>query len=452
MRLTHWVVVAAVSCGGQSGTANVTVSQKSGVTPLPIAVPPHKLGLPKDAAVVAVFDVTAMKGLLGDVESAMEKELGTSHLEELGIDRSRPIAVAIMSANDAQRRLLDEIRPLTESKTPSPQATDLITHLHARDPVPPTRVLLPATDGAKLEANLVARLKGQDWHDFNGGLVHGSQVVLIHHDATTVALDFCGRQTAPFEGDEPVPPLEGRVARVTWSPSAVASFGVLATATVVAGAISGESLDAATRARIAAAGLWEAGRNFALAGNASGAFFDRIDASLRLAPFELTVRARPGPAFTLPPPDAWRPSSSVAIDGTWADLDGASALSHAWPFPSDVADILTLTRDGGTSAWLVALPHLLESAPLVAAKAWSLPDAGPLTSRFERAGFAWTEGHELAFGLLPAKTTRAQAECVLSGPPCPAEIEAEARRHHRSRRSPRQAARGQSSLRRLVRR
>jgi hypothetical protein len=281
-------------------------------------------------------------------------------------------------------------------------------------------VLLPATDGATLEASLVARLRAQGWKDFKGGLVNGSQVILIHHDAASVALDYCGRQTAPFEGGEPVPALEGRVARVTWSPSAVASFGVLAEATVLAGAISGESIDAATRARVAAEGLWEAGRNFALAGNASGAFFDRIDASLRLAPFELTVRAKPGPAFTPPPAGAWKASPSVAIDGTWADLDGASALSRAWPFPADTTEVLSLARYSGWSAWLVALPHLLESAPLAAAKEWSLPDAGPMAPHFERAGFAWSEGHQVSYGVLPATTTRAQAECVFSAPPCPA--------------------------------
>jgi len=421
--LAVWMLAVIASCGGPTEPHNITVSTRNGATPPFVATKLPRLGLPKDAALVAVFDARVAKGLIGDVAAVMEQLLGTSEIEEVGIDPDRPIVVAMASANDAQKRLLDEIRPLTQTTSPSSKATDMLRRIPTSDPVPPTRVLLPSTDTAKLEAGLVARLTAQGWHTRNeGGLVHGSQVMRIAHDDANVALDFCGLQTPPVVGHDAPPPLEGRSAMVTWSPTAFASFGVLSAVTVLSGALSGESIDPTVRASVAAQGFSEAGRFFTLAGNASGAFFDRVDVSLRMAPFELTIRAKAGPAFPLLPAETWKPSTSVAIDGAWADADGSSALWRAWPFPSGSgANIMSLVRDGGAGAWLVALPHLVAAAPLVAAKLLELPDAEAMASRFERTGLVWMTGtREVAVGLLPAQTTRAQAECVMSPATSPA--------------------------------
>ena len=422
-------IILGVACGGQSGEAPPTVHVAAAPTAsAPAPEPPlAALGVPRGAPLVVTFDLGAMVSVFGAARGELEHELGLSpgalsgDLSELGVDPKRPVVVALAPLDADEESAVDALAAIAPDAANGQQIVD--TYLRAKLPLESAmRVVVPAVhprDLAKTLGSLVARA---GWTSAGRGYTKPHQILEITAGASSVALDLAGAREPKTAFDalervmsasrEPLPRLEGAL-HATWVPASYARLGFLMGMTKVVGAISGESVDASQRARIAAEGSSEASSLFALAGPKGHPTFERVDVSARLEPFAITVRAHPGAGFSMPPTGAFAPSASVSIASARSELGGAVALMRGWPFP---ADVVTLARNGGLAAIFVGLPQLLAEAPRDLPRASHEAAPGDeMLGRFERAGQAWTpSGGAIWFGVLPQKTTRAAAQCSLA--------------------------------------
>jgi hypothetical protein len=443
MRRTVIALVSlAAACGAPSQAPAKDQSVRlelpdAGPTTAP-AAKTERLGLPRDAAFEMSLDVSALlvlaPELRGQIERSLDLAPGSFDLAALGLDARRPVVLAVATLDAAQRKLVERVRPLAASKTPTPATAAAIRDVLALGVESPLRVLVPVTNVDKARSTVDALLRKEGWRPRGADAYERHRgLIVLSHDEATLAVDVASAhtpseaaaiaRTAFAAATDPVPGLDGEVAHVTWRPAELARFGFLKGIVTTCAAVSGESIDPAQRERIAAQGFWEAGQLFGLAGNPRGAFFDRVDVSARIAPFEVTMRARPGPGLAAIPPDAFKPSPSVGLDVARTEIDGTRALMGAWGAVADGPKLLESMRDGGTTAWFVALPQLVASASTVAP---SLLGAGApepaAVARFERTEVAFTSSRDAVFaGILPAGATRAAARCALApSTPCDA--------------------------------
>jgi hypothetical protein len=154
-----------------------------------------------------------------------------------------------------------------------------------------------------------------------------------------------------------------------------------------------------------------------------------VGATLDAGHLGLLARAVPGPAFVGPPDALWSLTSSVAPVREGAVLDLSQPFGRAWPLPGDRAgglqasSFFDMVRDAGSTAWPIVL---FDAAPAASrglahdlVKAFPSPES---FDRFERIGAVALGNHDMGYGLLPEKTSRAAAECVLAARGCPADV------------------------------
>jgi hypothetical protein len=387
-------------------------------------VPHAPLGIARDSIAVATVDMATLFALFPDARTEIESDLGVpsgslQSLERFGYDGKRGMTIAMPPLTDDARKLADDIRPIAESHAPSPQSMDLAMKT-LKVASTAVRTLFPATDAKKLSGALGDLLGKNGWHAQG----HDGSVFTMRHaiaelsdDGSWVALDVAIGSDHPtleslhaaFANARETPPsLDGLAFRSTCDPMALARFGMLLGITKTAGAISGAGIDASQRERILVQGMWEASRLFALAGDGA---FDRLDLSARASPFETTLRAHE--ARFSAPPAAWADAPSARIEGATLTLDASRGFVAAF---GPTTDLVESIRDAGAFGFIVGFPREIVSAPLLAPKATHTPAPSPAAmDHFERAGISWTASHEPVYvGLLPATTTRANAECALA--------------------------------------
>jgi hypothetical protein len=408
-------VVLFGACGGSPPPRDVHIE-----APLPSAAPVaakppvHPLSVPRDAALVASVDLGGLlknAALRGQLETALGLPSGALEPSALGLDPGRPLVVAIAGSDAAQRALIDDLRPLARSKQPTPATSRAIRRVLAVPSWGTMRVLVPASDPRKLEQTAGALLEKDGWHKRRDGWAKHDATIEVSDDDKSVAFDFGGgRRGASLRNDGAAPALEGHALRATFSPRALADYGFLQGVTTSCEVASGDSIDASQRDRIAAQGFWESGRIYPLA------TFDAVDVELDLLPLEITVRAKPGRAFTMPTPNAFAPSMSIAVDGAVSDFEESRTFALAWTFPGgDAEKMLEMMRDSGWVGLVVALPHVIAAGPSIER------DFGGIDmSRFDRSEVVHTAARDAIYvGVLPVGSKRAAAECALApSTPC----------------------------------
>jgi len=428
-----WISIATLAaCGGAAQPAtNVGVAPQptaSATATAATAAPHAPLGIPHGAPLVVAFDAGTALGLAAGARAEIEHELGLpdgalgGDLSELGVDAKRPMVFAFAPLDEAGAKIVDELGPAAARAEPN-AANEALERIRSSHFQLATRVLVPSSEPKKLASSIESLLAKAKWEAVPGGFARRHTVARVSSDASWVALDVGGElgpraSFATLEsvmgGPQDAPPsLDGGVVHATWSPAETARVGFLMSMSVVTGAVSGGSIDPSQRARIVAEGLKEASSLFALGGTRDKAMFTRLDVRGRVSPFELTLRAEPAAGVTIPPDATWSPSPSVAIGGAQAQVAETRAFHDAWNLP---AKVMTLGRDGGWMAWFAGLPQALLAAPReIPGVAHAAGPSDEVASHFERVGEAWNDkGDELWFGVLPAKTSRADALCSLT--------------------------------------
>jgi hypothetical protein len=422
--------------------------------------PPIEIALPKDAAATGSMDLSRLDTRALDPALAqplvalsnlfdLDPAKFAAMMNALRIDIRRPLAFAVAGPSDEQREAIEALRSLVGSGPVSSVPAPVGTYEKLRAAMTPVstlvavRILVPTLDAARLKT-LIGTALGHGWHvEGTGEYSRPPARIAVSGDGDTLVVDVAlGRdpksgiaslRAQVAAGHAAAVALDGRLSAIHFTPSSVAALAFLSGVSVTAQALSGESVDPDQKDRIAAQGLWEAGQALAVAGTGRGAFFDGVDlgATLDGSHLDLIARALPGPAFVGPADALWAPSTSVGPSPlqSAAVIDVSQPFARAWPLPGDQpgglakSTFLELMNDAGSVALPVALPLVAASAARALARelARVLPSPDSV-DRFERVGSIFTEPHEIAFGLLPAKTPRAVAECILGDPRCAASV------------------------------
>jgi hypothetical protein len=317
----------------------------------------------------------------------------------------------IAAPDDATRALIDELKPLA-SKGAANLSPDVCKKLSGRSFPIMTRLLLPASSTETLENALIKVLeKEEGWHHTRDGLTKGHQSIALSDDDAYVAIDQTsgGAKTSFVGGDQPLPLLEGKTLRAKWNSVGASNASFIHTVDMACQAISGDSVDDAQKRRILAEGWLEGGQVFQLGS------FERGDAELTVSPLALTVRAKAGPSFTLPGPDAFAASPSITLPGAKATSETSAAFLKSWSFPGgDPEATRKMLRDTAPWGLLVGLPHLGAEMAILGVDDRSDPITSDpsVTRRFDRIEAIETTG-TVAVGVLPAGTTLAAAQCAL---------------------------------------
>jgi hypothetical protein len=428
MRNAALIVFLAACGGGQQATNTepVHLDKPDAATAALPNKPVQPLGIPHDAPFVASFDATAFAKIVplaAEVERELDLPPGAlvEQAGSLGFDTKRPVTIAVAPLDDAQTKLVTELR--AKFKDPNVQPTDdVVKRIVAMEAPVVVRILVPSTNAEKLEQSIAKFLVGDHWHKSAHGFSKYGQHIVFDDDGQNVAVDFfmTGEQHA---GDpkgyrafsagahDPAPPLDGRTGRATWNAAAVAMLGYFYGVQRAASAVSGDSLDAGQRLRIMREGLTEADEGFLLAN------FDRIDVEGRLTPFEFIGRAKPGAGFAMPPADALAQSTGVAVTGggSVALAQASRAFVRGWPFPGGSAKTaIEAMRDGGMGAIVAGIPHLLAMLPIIESRR-SRTSAAFDMSRFDRVATSYNEKNgETFISVMPSGTKRADAECAFA--------------------------------------
>ncbi len=193
----------------------------------------EKLGIPHDAPLVATFDATAL-AKIEPLRAELERDfdLGSGSLLEnaasLGFDAKRPVTIALAPIDDAQTKLVADMR--------AAGPTDAMVQRVAEMKSPMiVRVLVPATNPAKLEETLGKVLHAEHWHHTASGWETHDMTIELDDDGQNVAVDvFAARKHDPqlarafkAAASEAPPTLGDRTLRASWSPTALASLGYL---------------------------------------------------------------------------------------------------------------------------------------------------------------------------------------------------------------------------------
>ncbi len=288
------------------------------------------------------------------------------------------------------------------------------------------RVLFPASDPAKLAAKLRDLVTHAGWKAKGGGFVVPHQALGIASAGARVALDIAAAlgidaDLAALEhqlgGPLEQPAAQREALRAKWSPQALAPVPFLMGMSQTIGAIAGAGVDQEHKESVFALGLKEANEVFSLAEKDGKPFFDHVEVAASIAPFELTVRATPSAATTVPPTGNWVGSTALLFPGARVEVSGNVAWMNALSFPQHP---LMLAQHGTTFARLVGLPEIFAEAPRDISM--TMHEAGPpeeVARRFERIGESWTTSdQEIWYGVLPYQTTAAQAQCSLATDKC----------------------------------
>ena len=419
-------IVFVAACGGSATeTPNVHVATATATAPAP-AVPPAPLGIPRDAPFVATFDAAAVASVFGTLSGEIEHDLGfpqgslSGNLADMGVDTKRPVAFAVAPPAEDAKAFVHDVR------TAPGTAADTAHRLYGIHLVFGFRVLLPASDPQKLAAKMRDLVTQAGWKAKGDAFVMPHQALGITNDAAWVALDMA-TALAPeadlaalehvLAGPLDQPTLEHGVFHAAWSPQAFAPVPFLMGLTQTIGAISGESVRPEQKERIFAFGMKEASDVFALAEHDGKPFFDRVEATASVAPFDVTVRATPSAGTTLPPTGDWIGSTALLFPGARVELSG----TVPWMTASSLRQHpLMLARNSGTFGPLIGLPEMFAEAPLdISATARIAGPSDEVARRFERVGESWNAAdQEVWYGVLPLKTTRAQAQCSLATDKC----------------------------------
>lgn len=398
--------------------------------------------LPGGAALTASLDLAVLERAFppGTLGERLERALGEARALLRGIDRARPLTLAVAGVSPEARPVLDALRALVPPAEPQGQGPGVpVDRLHGAVTAAPTalavRVVVPATDAAQVQKTVVWLLERAGFEAQGAGAwTHGDLRVGFGAAAGTVVIDLArgpnaagaiaGLRRSVADGPHAeAPALEGRALRIQATPALLADLSFLTGVTRTDAALSGEGIDPAMRARIAAQGLWESAQAYTLAGSARGSAFDRLELSLRAGAagaFEGVLVAEPGPGFTGPKEEAWAASTSIDVRDAKGILDVSRAFVDTWPLPGDAADpgrALSLVKEAGAGGMVLALPQLVAWGTAQEIRRHErriAPGDRPLA--FERAGLfsPLTTGREVFFGLFPEKTPRAAAECALA--------------------------------------
>ena len=454
------LVGALVSCGGSSEpppSVPVVVpsaSAASTVPPPPVAETASEPMLPHAAALVASLDLGALDeelkasspavvGLLTELPIVSREQL-TNGVRGIGLDPSRPARIAVSRPHD------DEVKAVASlPQQPRPQETrDVVANPGAAEAMRKAvagvaallsvRLIVPVSDAATFRKIVAASLERYRFEAQPGGVwIHsGKQLIALSGNDRSVAIDIISgndvkaglaalRADAAASVATDMLPLEGRSLRVVYSPRALAVHGILAGATMTVGAVSGASLEPMQVDRIASEGLWELMQWRPITESSAGAYIERVEASFtrRDGKMELTERLETGPGWTFGPDEAWKPSASVTIEGAESQLEVSNAFLDAVPLPevdprsprTTFEQFLMRAREAGMATPIIH-GHLLLAGARDLFERRRPGDSFPRQS-FERVGiFARTTipARPSFFGVLPAKTTRAAAECALA--------------------------------------
>jgi hypothetical protein len=375
----------------------------------------EKLGIPRDAPLVATFDATAL-AKIEPLRAELERDfdLGSGSLLDnaalLGFDTKRPVTIALAPLDDAQTKLVADLRAAGPTDAMLQRVSEM------KSPIA-VRILVPATSPTKLEETIGKVLHAEHWHHTASGWETHDMTIELDDDGQNVAVDvFAARKHDPqlaraFKSTarEAPPAVGDRTLRASWSPAALASLGYLSEVIKAVGAVSGGSVDPSQRARILQEGFSEAARGFAVA------TFDRVEVEGQLSPFELVGRARPSASFTAPPADAFAQAPGVAVPGAVVLAQATRAFIKGWSFPGgSPAELLGMIRDGGAGAVFAGLPHVLAASAVLDSRRSraTLPfDLG----RFERVATSYSpSSDEVYVSILPAGTKRPAAECAFA--------------------------------------
>lgn len=375
-----------------------------------------------------------------------------SPLRELGVDVGGTATLLLAQAGPSQdalvRRLRDTAgaiaagRPLAELNLGSldemADAAPGELHVRAVIPVAQPETLLRAIRVLFRETRAGNELSATPSFDAAWSM-DADGAIGIWHDGTSLTVElwipldggadrasFTARaasELARIRSEVIVPAPETQAAggaaavRIAIDPPAVARLGAIHGFTMVRRAVGNVSPD--YHDTILATGIGEACRGFDLVETARGNLVSGIHVVARAgaggADGELTTDL--GAAWRQDPA-IWRPSISVDLSGAPLAGDVDVRWYRGFRFPNDEADhehVMQRVREAGFWGFLLALPL---AGPIAVHEALEDEPRDMPMDRFERVG-AFTlqpiaDDPIVAFGLLPAGTSRADAQCALT--------------------------------------
>jgi hypothetical protein len=191
-----------------------------------------------------------------------------------------------------------------------------------------------------------------------------------------------------------------------------------------------EGADSDRRDEVTLLGLREAHRLFDLAGDAKGAFFDRVEINLEggaATSARASARFTFGPGFATAGSAAPAPGPSFAAPSP-AMIDASVAALAALRLPGDTPGrfpddaLMNMIREAGPAGWLVAAPLFTIAAAGVPLRpvptVFEPPEA---VAKLERVGIYTraSDNRDVFVGILPRGASASLASCVLAGAePC----------------------------------
>ena len=421
-----FLISLIVACGGgqQQTTTNNTVDlgkPDAASVALPNK-PVQPLGIPHDAPFVATFDVTAFNNIV-PLRQELARELDVdenallARAASFGLDTKRPATIAVAPLDDAEAKAVADLQAQFKDPGAMP-SEDTIKRILAIESPLVIRVLIPTTNSEKLEQTIAKFLQAEHYHKGANGWTKRGEFIAFDDDGQSVAVDVMiahekadpkALRAFATTAHDPAPGLDGKTARATWSPQAMAAIGYLTGVVRAASAVAGDSVDPSQKMKILREGLTEASQNFAVAN------FDKVEMEGSLAPFEFVGRAKPSASFAMPPADAFAQSLGVSYAQGVAVAQASRAFLKGWPFPGGSMKAgIEMMRDGGGGAFLAGLPHVLAMLPAIESRRSRDAAAFDLT-RFVRVATVYGQRSEDEFiSVMPAGAKKADAECAFA--------------------------------------
>jgi hypothetical protein len=462
------LAVLIASCGGQpppqpAVAPAVVVAAPPGSALTVMAEPATDFdpqAPPSGSAVVASLDpekasmmLSAIVSGLGPSERMMLErflpEAGRALLSQhaasaLGIDSHRPIRLG-MALTAEGRGVLESLRRMQVAGEEQPGIAQEIETALGERPAPKlqVRVSVPVLEPSVLLGTLQSLLEQEGWQShpapagYQSSWTEGTAALLIASRQGHLVFDLYvgssvrgerlanaaaqGARQGLSAKPDPAPLLEGHGLRISFVPERVAEFGFVEGLTKASKAMAG--VDSPVRDRLMSEGWREASRNFALARNGRGAFFESVDITADANGILPSVqgRAEPGPGLQRASVSC-TPSASLEFPGADAWFDTSSACMTSLSGPGDryspayaPTDFLSWVREAGWSGNLVAMPFHIMSPGRSALR--DAPGIGPEAAlKMERFGLVvFASGPDVFWGLLPSGTPAGDAACAHEG-------------------------------------
>lgn len=463
------LVSALVSCGSPSSpatpatpVASIAAPDRSSapLAPLPGPASAVEPVLPRNAALVASLDLATIEAelaaspaMLGEILEELTflpRDRLAGGVRGLGLDPSRPVRLAIARPQDDELKAVASLpqqpKPQESSEVANPGALEALSRAVRSVAAPMVvRLILPVADADAFRKVVRSSLEQKGFTTRSEGVWgRDRQLVVLSGNDRSIALDLVSGEDVQAglaalradvaAGAAEVPAGEGQLVHLTYSPRALATHGILRGAILTVSAVQFASLEPAQAQRIASAGLWELLQWRTVTETSAGAYLDRVELSLtrRAGKLELVERLETGPGWSPVSDEVWKPSPSVKVEGTEAWFDASSAFLASVPLPGFDASsprkpfeqFLSRVYQAGMAS------PVIHGHMLLAAARGVFEERGPelpfSTSGFERVGL-FLKGPSAGssrpgfFGVLPARTTRAAAECALAArSPCDA--------------------------------